>query len=250
MDRGALGNKAKHRKNPYAGHFRQNSYPSCTMLMRKISKNPSAHSAASAPLWRQISRITKDRGHMPDSSKELRSSVFTKTAVGQQEIASRALGLSPLARRLLVLIDGRKSGNDLTPFVGDHDVDVYLNELLDHACVEITARVAPAIAPAPTPTDTAVPAQHAPAATDWLAVLPPAQTRSAKDLEMARNFMANTVNSIFGHNNRISLVESIFNSKKSAELRGVYPAWANALDTNSTGHKRLPELREKLFVVL
>ncbi len=187
---------------------------------------------------------------MPDSSMDFRSSVFAKTAVGQQEIASRALGLTPLARRLLVLIDGRKSGEDLAPFVGDRDVAVYLQELIGHSCVEVTARVAPAITTAPAPTETAAPAQLPPAATDWLAVLPPAETRSAKELEMARNFMTNTVNNIFGHHNRISLVESIFNSKTSDELRAVYPAWASALDTNSTGHKRLPELREKLFAVL
>ena len=62
--------------------------------------------------------------------------------------------------------------------------------------------------------------------------------------------MTNTVNNIFGHHNRISLVESIFSSQSSEELRKVYPAWANALASNSTGKKRLPELREKLFTVL
>ena len=187
---------------------------------------------------------------MPDSSPDFGSAVFAKTAAGQQEIASRALGLSPLARRLLVLIDGRRTGEDLRPFVGDRDLDVYLNELLGHGCTEITARVTPVVNADPTPTPAAGNPALSSASSDWLAVLPAAETRTAKDLEMARNFMTNTVNNIFGHNNRISLIESIYNSKTTGDLRGVYSAWASALETNSTGHKRLPELREKLFVVL
>lgn len=61
---------------------------------------------------------------------------------------------------------------------------------------------------------------------------------------MARNFMTNTVNNIFGHHNRISLLEAIHGCQSSGELRHVYVAWAQALETNATGKKRLPELRE------
>ena len=187
---------------------------------------------------------------MPDTPTDLHSAVFTKTATGQQEIASRALGLSPLARRLLVLIDGRRTGQDLAPFVAGHDLAQFLNELLERDCVEMKAGLPTKAAPA-TREEVASPV-HAlsPASTDWLAVLPPADSRTAKELEMARNFMTNTVNNIFGHHNRISLIESIYNCKSSAELREVYHAWAQALESNSTGHKRLPELREKLFAVL
>lgn len=187
---------------------------------------------------------------MPDSPTDFLSAVFAKTAAGQQEIASRGLGLSPLARRLLVLIDGRRTGEELAPFVAGNDLSVYLNELLGHSCVEAHAPVAPVTKAAKMTAEAAEIHPLPAASTDWLAVLPPVETRSAKDLEMARNFMTNTVNGIFGHHNRISLVESIYNSKTSSELRNVYHAWASALDTNSTGHKRLPELREKLFAVL
>ena len=57
---------------------------------------------------------------------------------------------------------------------------------------------------------------------------------------MARNFMTNTVSNIFGHHNRISLLESIYACQSGEALRKVYPAWAHALETNSTGKKRLP----------
>ena len=185
---------------------------------------------------------------MPDTPTDLRSAIFSKTTTGQQEIASRSLGLSPLARRLLVLIDGRRTGHDLEPFVAGHELAQYLTELLDRDCVEMKA-VLPAKA-SPATGSAAEASMLAPASTDWLAVLPPAESRSAKEMEMARNFMTNTVNNIFGHHNRISLIESIYNCKSSSELREVYHAWAQALESNSIGHKRLPELREKLFAVL
>ena len=88
------------------------------------------------------------------------------------------------------------------------------------------------------------------AANPELADLPPAQSRSAKDVEMARNFMTNTVNTIFGHHNRISLIEAIHACQSSEDLRRVYVSWAQAMEGNATGKKRLPELREKLFAVL
>ena len=47
------------------------------------------------------------------------STVFDKTVQGQQEMQNRSLGLTSLARRVLVLVlvDGRRSGRDLAAFV-------------------------------------------------------------------------------------------------------------------------------------
>ena len=49
---------------------------------------------------------------MPDTS-DLSSAVFAKTEMGQQEIQTRSLGLSPLVHRILVLADGKKNGGEL-----------------------------------------------------------------------------------------------------------------------------------------
>ena len=180
---------------------------------------------------------------MPDLPGSFLSTVFAKTAQGQQEIQARALGLASLARRVLVLVDGRRSGQDLAAFVPGDAIASCLSELLSHRCIEAVNK-APTM-PAPT---IASPGQDTNA--DPLADLSPVEMRSAQDLEKARNFMTNTVNNIFGHHNRISLIESIFACQSSEALRKVYPAWAEALSSNGTGKKRLPELREKLFTVL
>ena len=94
------------------------------------------------------------------------------------------------------------------------------------------------------------------ASTDWPACAPNSSAKTTPatpdplQLQQARNFMINTVNTIFGQHNRISLVESIYGSKTTEELRHVYIAWAEAMESNAVGKRRLPELREKLFAVL
>ena len=181
---------------------------------------------------------------MADVPSNLTAAIYAKTAQGQQEIPSCSLGLTPLARRILVLVDGKRSGQDLSTFGPGGEISAQLTELLSRDCIEAVGVAQPAASPAAAPAK-----PHAPDEID-LSGLPPAESRSAKELDMARNFMTNTVNNIFGHHNRISLLEAIHGCKSSSELRHVYVAWAQALETNATGKKRLPGLREKLFAVL
>ncbi|GAA6143764.1 hypothetical protein [Hydrogenophaga sp. 5NK40-0174] len=174
----------------------------------------------------------------------LTSAVFTKTAEGQQEIQKRALGLSPLVRRVLVLIDGQRSGEELAAFVGDADIEAILRELLDKHCVEgkaVARKAAPAAAPASADKGDA---------TDSLASLPPASARSANENEMARNFMINTVNTIFGQNARLTLIETIARAEGTDGLRMAFLSWQTSMEGDRAGARRLPELREKLFKVL
>lgn len=180
---------------------------------------------------------------MANELSYLLNATLAKTPQGMLEIQTRAMGLGALARRVLILVDGQRTGMDLGAFVAGSDIVALLEELLQRECISVTKKAPAAGAPAARP-----PTADAPG--DGLDGLPPAESRSAKEIEMARNFMINTVNTIFGHHNRISLIESIYGCKTSEELRHVYMAWSQALETNTTGKKRLPELREKLFAVL
>lgn len=183
-----------------------------------------------------------------DVSLDLMTATFSKTAAGLHEIQTRALGLPPMARRLLVLVDGRRSGKELGVFVAGHDAAELLDQLLAQGCIDARASEpsptsvtsAPAKPATPTPPDDAA----------QLAGLPPASTRSAKEIEMARNFMTNTINTMFGQNMRLTLIESIFKCRSAEELRQVYPVWASSMGSIGIGAKRLPELRQKLFQVL
>lgn len=193
---------------------------------------------------------------MPETF-DLTTAVYAKTAVGQQEIQTRSLGLSPLVRRILVLVDGKRSGSELAPFLsGNGDIEEILGQLLTLDCVEAQARTKPmasqaAAAPAPAATATSTATNEGvESSSSEIPGLPSAGSRSAKDNEMARNFMINSVNSIIGQNTRISLVEDIFHAGTTEQLRLVYHAWASSMSNHGMGAKRLPELREKLFKVL
>ncbi len=77
---------------------------------------------------------------MPETI-DLNATVFAKTAVGQKEIQSRTLGLSLIVRRALVLVDGERSGAELSVFLVDKgDIETVLAELLDKGCIEAVAR--------------------------------------------------------------------------------------------------------------
>jgi len=170
---------------------------------------------------------------------DLISVTFAKTELGQREIQSRSLGLAPLVRRLLVLVDGQKRGRDLAAFFGDTNIEPLLGELLDKGCVQARQEAAAA----------AGPGMAAPVVDAW-AGLPDAATRSAADNEMARHFMINTANAIFGQNMRLTLIETIAKAQGTEGLRQAFLAWQQALQDDRIGVKRLTEFRPQLFKVL
>ena len=183
---------------------------------------------------------------MPAADLDLIHAVFAKTALGQQEIQSRALGLGPLPRRLLVLVDGKRSGQELAVFAAGQDIEALLTQLMENGCIEAQAPINAAAAPEAAAAAAAT--QPAPGA--GVAKLPPAESRSPKDIEMARNFMTNTTNTVFAQNTRLTLLEALLACKTSQDLRRVYPSWVETMSSSLIGSKRLPEFREKLFKVL
>lgn len=189
---------------------------------------------------------------MPDTS-DLSLTIFAKTALGQQEIQTRSLGLSPLVRRTLVLVDGKRPGAELSTFlVGKGDIVAILGELQDLGCIEAVGRSAggPAAAPAEPPASGSDPADSPATAGDHIEGLPPAETRTAKENEMARNFMINSINAIIGQNMRVTLITEIYHAQGTEGLRKVYRDWEASMSNHGAGSRRLPELREKLFKAL
>jgi hypothetical protein len=182
---------------------------------------------------------------MSEMTIDFFSAAFAKTETGQQEIQKRSLGLSPLVRRVLVLVDGQRSGKDLATFAGGGDIDAILGELVQKGCIEAKPREKPE--KAEKPAAQAAPEAQVPA---FLSRLPASEDRSAEQNEMARNFMINTVNSIFGQHTRISLIENIARAQGTEGLRKVYLQWESAMAENRIGAKRLPELQDKLVNVL
>ncbi len=199
--------------------------------------------------------------------------IYAKTAAADAEIKTRALRLSPRLRSLLIVVDGKRSTSDYVDMLGP-EAQACLQQLLalnlivvvhsapapvraprpdrvSAAPVAVAAAAAVAAAPAPASATVSglIAATEIDIAND-LQRLPAATTRSAKDIEMSRHFMINTVNLVFGHNMRLSLVRSIFECQSTDALRAVYPRWFSAMSENRNGAKRMAEWRTKLAATL
>lgn len=186
---------------------------------------------------------------MSDTSIDFHHAFFAKTAIGQQEVQTRELRLPPLVRRLLILVDGKRSGQELAAFVNGHAVADLLGELLTQKCVEVVASSAAATVTSPAPA-TPEKASSSDMPDAALAGLPPPESRSAKEMEMARNFMTNTVNMEFGQHMRLSLIEAISNCTTAEQLRQVYPLWYSTMVSSRGAAKEMPALKDKLLRVL
>ena len=111
---------------------------------------------------------------MADVPSNLTAAIYAKTAQGQQEIPSRSLGLTPLARRILVLVDGKRSGQDLSTFAPGGEISAQLTELLSRDCIEAVGVAQPAASPASAPAKPHAPDEHD------LAGLPPPNRAAPK----------------------------------------------------------------------
>ncbi len=68
--------------------------------------------------------------------------IYIKTDKGRAAIASRSGQLSALQRRLLIVVDGNKTVNDLGALVRVGELEGALSFLLDHSLIALTGDVA------------------------------------------------------------------------------------------------------------
>ncbi|ODT35238.1 MAG: hypothetical protein ABS55_09415 [Lautropia sp. SCN 70-15] len=72
----------------------------------------------------------------PPPPTEAQRLIYARTAAGEAEVGARQLPLSASARRLLVLIDGRRAVALLSNFVRAGELDALAGELLSHGLIE------------------------------------------------------------------------------------------------------------------
>lgn len=168
------------------------------------------------------------------------SVVFVKTAKGQDEITQRSGDLTPRARRVLILVDGRRTVDELRDLVSADDLTHTLGALEELGLIEVKAQVR---------------ADGKPASAD--AALPPVTTFRAlapnpdpKELEMARHFMINTLKTFCGLYGPVTLMSTIHSAKSHQELRDVYGNWYHTIVDTRMGRRRAEDLRKDLLKVL
>jgi hypothetical protein len=133
------------------------------------------------------------------------TTIYTKTADGQHEIETRARRLTPRARSLLILIDGKRTHEDLAALV--QQLDETLPALLEAGLVEV-------VPGAPARSSTArEPAESVPAS------VPPETAREpVEDLLTLRRAAVRAVNDLLGPSGE-SLALRLERASDAGELR-------------------------------
>jgi hypothetical protein len=188
-----------------------------------------------------------------ETTWNIEHSVFAKTSVGQQEISQKTLGLTPLQRRLLILVDGKRGFAELLQLLAGQDLRGLFSELIGRGCIEPSASVATPPAQVVAAVARSAPAldQNTPTgAAGVLRSLPDASLRSAKEIDMARNFMINTLTMTFGHHHCVSLVDALHNCTDSIGLRDKFLDWYKLMESTRSSAKELPSLVKRLTSVL
>lgn len=166
--------------------------------------------------------------------------VFAKTPKGQDEITSKAGGLTPRVRRVLIFIDGKRTVDELRGMLLSDDLQHTLGRLEEAGYIEV-AGVAedggrPRPVPLPLPSITAF--GELPATPDPLR------------LQQARNFMLNTVKTFVGTLGASSLLDRIERADGHAGLRALYDEWYHTLVMSRDGRREAEALRSKLLQVI
>ena len=166
--------------------------------------------------------------------------VFAKTPKGQAEIATKAGGLTPRQRRVLIMVDGKRSVDELREMLLTDDLQHTLGLLEETGLIEVGSV-----------TDAAG------TASEPQAQMPPitafGELPGSPDplrLQQARNFMTNTLNAFVGALGHSSLLDRIEKAAGHSELRAHYDEWYHAIVMSREGKRQAESLRAKLLLVI
>ena len=163
--------------------------------------------------------------------------VYTKTARGLDEIAHRSNAIGLRARRVLILIDGARTLDALQALSGDAELAATLAQLEEGGFISAQAAPAPTVdvelrtAPAPAKAS-ATPAHAAPG------------------MQMARDFMINTLRTFHGPYNKLGLMKRIQDSQERPDIETLIEEWLRSISETRLGRNRAQELKERLLAVM
>lgn len=169
--------------------------------------------------------------------------VFSKTRKGQDEVETRGGGLTPRVRRVLIMVDGKRTVEDLRGVLAADDLTHTLGMLEEEGYIEMAALKDERSG------QTRPPAQQAmPAITAFRPLV--IQEGDPTKLAKARNFMANTVNVFIGTLGATSLLNRIETADGHEDLRAAFDEWYQAIVTSRDGRREAESLRGKLLEVI
>lgn len=164
--------------------------------------------------------------------------VFHKTAKGTEEMEKRSHGLGPKVRRILIMIDGKRTVDALREIIPSDDLTHTIGMLEEDGFVEVLA-----IASA-NGAMVAAPAGPLPSITAFRDEPPP---EDAMRLQMSRNFMENTLKAFVGSLGMSALIDRLDNAQSLGDLRACFDEWYQAIVSSRDGRREAEKLRSKLL---
>jgi len=167
--------------------------------------------------------------------------IFAKTQKGHDEITSKSGGLTPRERRVLIFVDGKRTVDDLRGMLQADDLQHTLGMLEEEAFIEIAGLKEAGGTPQPVPAEPLPPIS---------AFRPIPNPPNAKELDMARNYIMNSLKTFCGPFAHLEIVEAAFSAKSHEELRWQFDPWFHAIVQTTQGKRRAEELRSQLLKVI
>jgi hypothetical protein len=164
--------------------------------------------------------------------------IFAKTPKGISEMETRSGGLTPRVRRILIMIDGKRTVEELRAMALADDLTHTLGVLEEAGYIEVhkAPDVTPVAADGSLPSITAF--------------RPLPETVNPKEVDMARNFIMNTLKTFCGPMSHLTIVEAAFAAKNHEEMREVFGPWYHAIVETRDGRRRAEELRAELLKII
>ena len=166
--------------------------------------------------------------------------IFAKTENGLREIRERSGGLHPRMRRVLILVDGKRTVDQLRELAIADDLSHTLSSLEEGGYIEVLGVSDPS-------GEVRNAADKLPSITAFRELPDPP---NPKEADMARHFMINTLTTFCGQYTHVTLMSAINSANGHAELREFYPDWYRHIVETRQGRRRAEELREKLLKVI
>jgi hypothetical protein len=163
--------------------------------------------------------------------------VFRKTAQGTAEMTTRTNAFTPRVRRILILVDGKRTVDQLRELAAADDLTHSLSLLEESGMIEVlsapSATGTPTAAGAPLPTLQAF--KDNPPPDDPLRV------------QLARNFMINTIRAFLGTVGTSAILTRLEEATSLETLRSCFGEWYYLITTSRDGRREAEALRERLL---
>lgn len=168
------------------------------------------------------------------------SKVFVKTQKGIDEIGKRTSDMSLRVRRILIMVDGKRSVDELRELALADDLNQPLGLLEENGYITPIRQL-----------ETSIPASKADEnAQKELAFRKIPDTPDPKEMEMARHFILNTLYTFCGQWAHLSIVKAASVANTHEELRKCFMPWYDAIVETGEGRRRAEELSASLLKVI